>query len=185
MAAHWPAVKQRWRYVGLMGGLGLAGFTSLFSLGAQHTTAVNLGITQGAIPAFVLLFGLLVFGTPVGKLQFFGLLLSLCGVVVLVTGDHIAMLLTLQFNLGDLLMIAACFCYAFYVLHLGKRLDMPPIIMVAYFSFSALLSLTVFSIGEYAARQLLVPSVTGMAIILYCAIFPRFCRRHFLCGALN
>ena len=53
MAAHWPAVKQRWRYVALMGGFGLAGFTSLFSLGAQHTTAVNLGITQGAIPAFI------------------------------------------------------------------------------------------------------------------------------------
>ena len=70
MAAHWPAMKQRWLYVALMGGLGLAGFTSLFSLGAQHTTAVNLGITQGAIPAFVVLSGLLVFGTPVGKLLF-------------------------------------------------------------------------------------------------------------------
>jgi drug/metabolite transporter (DMT)-like permease len=43
------------------------------------------------------------------------------------------------------------------VLHLVKRLDMPPIIMVAYFSFLALLSLTVFIIGEYAAGQLLVP----------------------------
>ena len=62
-----------------------------------------------------MLFGLLVFGTPVGKLQFFGLLFSLCGVVVLITGGHIALLLTLQFNLDDLLMIAACFCYAFYV----------------------------------------------------------------------
>ena len=49
----------RWRYVALIGGLGLAGFTSLFSLGGQHTTAVNLGITQGAIPAFVIPFGLL------------------------------------------------------------------------------------------------------------------------------
>ena len=95
MEAHWPAVKQRWRYVALMGGLGLAGFTSLFSLGAQHTTAVNLGITQGAIPAFVMLFGFLVFATPVGKLQFFGLLLSLCGVLVLITGGHIALFLTL------------------------------------------------------------------------------------------
>ena len=141
----------------LMGGLGLTGFTSLFSFGAQHTTAVNLGITQGVIPAFVTLFGLLVFGTPVGKLQFFGLLLSLCGVVALITGGHIVLLLMLQFNLDELRMIAACFCYAFYVLHLGKRPNITPIIMVAYFSFSALLSLTVFSIGEYAAGQLLLP----------------------------
>ena len=141
----------------LTGGLGLTGFTSLFSFGAQHTTAVNLGITQGVIPAFVTLFGLLVFGTPVGKLQFFGLLLSLCGVVALITGGHIVLLLMVQFNLDELRMIAACFCYAFYVLHLGKRPNITPIIMVAYFSFSALLSLTVFSIGEYAAGQLLLP----------------------------
>ena len=79
-------------------------------------------------------------------------------------------------------MIAACFCYAFYALHLGKRLDMPPIIMVTYFSFSALLSLTVFSIGKYAAWKLLVPSVTGMAIILYCAIFPSILSQTFFAG---
>ena len=172
MRLYWPIVRQRWRYVALMGGGGLAGFTALFSLGAQHTTAVNLGITQGAIPAFVMVFGMLLFGTRIGRLQFLGLLVSLCGVVVLITGGQIAMLLTLTFNVGDLLMIAACFCYALYVLHLGKRLEMPPIIMVAYFSVSAFVALTLFTIGEAAAGQLVQPSLTGLAVILYCAIFP-------------
>lgn len=172
MRLYWPIVRQRWRYVALMGGAGLGGFTALFSLGAQHTTAVNLGITQGAIPAFVMLFGLVLFGTRIGRLQFLGLLVSLCGVVVLITGGQIVMLLTLTFNLGDLLMIAACFCYALYVLHLGKRLEMPPIIMVAYFSASAFVALTIFTIGEFTAGALVLPSLTGMAVILYCAIFP-------------
>ncbi|MGA1187268.1 MAG: DMT family transporter [Candidatus Puniceispirillaceae bacterium] len=172
MRLYWPIVRQRWRYVALMGGGGLAGFTALFSLGAQHTTAVNLGITQGAIPAFVMLFGTLLFGTRIGRLQFLGLLVSLCGVVVLITGGQIAMLLTLTFNIGDILMIAACFCYALYVLHLGKRLEMPPIIMVAYFSGSAFVALTLFTIGEVSAGKLVQPSLTGMAVILYCAIFP-------------
>ena len=172
MRLYWPIVRQRWRYVALMGGGGLAGFTSLFSLGAQHTTAVNLGITQGAIPAFVMVFGMLLFGTRIGRLQFLGLLVSLCGVVVLITGGQIAMLLTLTFNVGDLLMIAACFCYALYVPHLGKRLEMLPIIMVAYFSGSAFVALTLFIIGEAAAGQLVQPSLTGLVVILYCAIFP-------------
>ena len=172
MRLYWPIVRQRWRYVALMGGGGLAGFTALFSLGAQHTTAVNLGITQGAIPAFVMVFGMLLFGTRIGRLQFLGLLVSLCGVVVLITGGQIAMLLTLTFNVGDLLMIAACFCYALYVLHLGKRLEMPPIIMVAYFSVSAFVALTLFTIGGASAGQLVQPSLTGLAVILYCAIFP-------------
>ena len=172
MRLYWPIVRQRWRYVALMGGGGLAGFTALFSLGAQHTTAVNLGITQGAIPAFVMVFGMLLFGTRIGRLQFLGLLVSLCGVVVLITGGQIAMLLTLTFNVSDLMMIAACFCYALYVLHLGKRHEMPPIIMVAYFSVSAFVALTLFTIGEAAAGQLVQPSLTGLAVILYCAIFP-------------
>ena len=172
MRLYWPIVRQRWRYVALMGGGGLAGFTALFSLGAQHTTAVNLGITQGAIPAFVMVFGMLLFGSRIGRLQFLGLLVSLCGVVVLITGGQIATLLTFTFNVGDLMMIAACFCYALYVLHLGKRLEMPPIIMVAYFSVSAFVALTLFTIGEAAAGQLVQPSLTGLAVILYCAIFP-------------
>jgi len=172
MRLYWPAVKNRWRYVAFMGGAGLAGFTALFSLGAQHTTAVNLGITQGAIPAFVMIFGLLVFGVRIGRLQFLGLLVSLSGVVVLITGGDMMLLLALRFNIGDLLMIAACFCYAFYVLHLGKRLDMPPVIMLAFFSFSALITLTLFTVGEYAAGHFVMPSLTGMLVVLYCAIFP-------------
>ena len=36
MAAHWPAMKQRWLYVALVGALRPAGFTSLFSLGASR-----------------------------------------------------------------------------------------------------------------------------------------------------
>jgi len=170
--AQWPAVKRRWRYVGLMGGAGLAGFTALFSLGAQHTSAVNLGITQGAIPAFVMLFGLLIFGTPVGRLQFWGLLLSLLGVAVLITGGQLSALLAPDFNHGDLLMVAACFCYALYVLNLAKRLDMPPVIMLAFFSFSALLTLSLFTAGEFAMGALIWPSGTGWLVVLYVAVFP-------------
>ena len=85
MRLYWPIVRQRWRYVALMGGAGLGGFTALFSLGAQYTTAVNLGITQGAIPAFVMLFGLVLFSTRIGRLQFLGL----AGVIMRCGGfDH-------------------------------------------------------------------------------------------------
>lgn len=169
---HWPAVKKRWRYVWLMGGAGLAGFTSLFSLGAQHTSAINLGIAQGAIPAFVMLLGLLLYRTAIGCRQFVGLLLSLAGVAVLITSGNLSALSTLEVNDGDLIMVGACFCYAFYVLHLGKRLDMPPAIMLAFFSFFALITLTFLTAGEYASGQLIWPSSKGWLIIFYVAVFP-------------
>ena len=40
-----------------MGGGGLAGFSLLLVYAAQYTTAVNLGIMHGVIPAVVMLLG--------------------------------------------------------------------------------------------------------------------------------
>jgi drug/metabolite transporter (DMT)-like permease len=105
-------------------------------------------------------------------MQFLGLLLSLLGVVVLITGGKPTILFTLEFNKGDLFMIGACLCYAFYVLHLVKKLDMPPVIMLTFFSFSALMTLTVFAVGEYALGHLIMPSKTGWLIVLFVAVFP-------------
>ena len=49
-----PVVLKHWRWVFAMGGIGLAGFTLFLVYAAQYTTAVNLGIMQGVIPAFVI-----------------------------------------------------------------------------------------------------------------------------------
>ena len=48
-------IYAHWRYLFLMGTAGFTGFTTLIYLGAHSTTAVNIGIIQGAMPALVLL----------------------------------------------------------------------------------------------------------------------------------
>ena len=68
-----PLALQNWRWVFAMGGGGLAGFSLLLVYAAQYTTAVNLGIMQGVIPAVVMLLGLLIYRTRIGWLQFSGL----------------------------------------------------------------------------------------------------------------
>ena len=133
-----------------MGGIGLAGFTLFLVYAAQYTTAVNLGIMQGVTPAFVMVLGWLIFRTPIGWFQFFGLCLSLFGVLVLVSGGSYTSIISLQFNSGDLLMIAACLCYAGYTVAIARRLDIPLPVLLCFFAFCAFVSCSFFTVIEYA-----------------------------------
>ena len=172
IGAHLPDVKQRFGWVFLMGGVGMAGFTIFFIYAAQYTTAVNLGITQSSIPALVMLIGLLALRVRAGFIQLIGMLVSLAGVVVLVSGGSLAVLRTLQFNGGDLLMLVACLCYAGYTVGLSRRIAMSAILMLTFFSAAASVTLTVLTLIEYWQGDLIVPGVKGLMIVLYCAIFP-------------
>ena len=72
----------------LMGGLGWTGFNTLFYIAAQKTSAINLGIIQGTMPAMILVGTVLFFGARVNFIQIFGLIITFFGVVVVVSkGD--------------------------------------------------------------------------------------------------
>ena len=167
-----PLALQNWRWVLAMGGGGLAGFSLLLVYAAQYTTAVNLGIMQGVIPAVVMLLGWLIYRTRIGWLQFFGLCSSLTGILVLVSTGSFATILALRFNFGDLLMVAACLCYGAYTVALGKRLEMPPVLLLCFFAFCAFLTCSLFLIAEYINGNLVIPGVKGSLLLFYSAIFP-------------
>ena len=172
LVSQMPAVKERLGWVFMMGAFGIAGFTVFFILAAQFTTAVNLGITQGSIPAFVMIMGLIVLRTKVSFLQICGLVLSLGGVVLLVSGGSLSVLKNVQFNIGDLLMLIACLCYAGYTVGLSRRIDMSPVLMLAFFSAAAVVTLTISTAIEYAYGSLVIPGIKGWLLVIYCAIFP-------------
>ena len=172
MVAEWPRVRARLGWVAAMGGLGMAGFTFFFILAAQYTTAVNLGITQSSVPMMVMAIGLLAFGTRVGGVQVAGLLVSLVGVLVLVTGGSIDVLLGLSFNAGDLLMLIACLCYAGYTVGLVRRIDMSPALMLSFFSVPASIVFAICMGVEFWRGTMILPGPKGLAIVAYCAIFP-------------
>jgi drug/metabolite transporter (DMT)-like permease len=172
MMAVWPQVSARLGWVLMMGGFGMAGFTFFFILAAQHTTAVNLGITQSAVPAIVMLMSLALFGTRIGMVQIIGLAVSLVGVTVLVTGGSWQALRELTFNPGDILMLVACVCYAGYTVGLGKRIEISPALMLSFFAIPATMVFAVFMGVEFWRGTMILPGAKGVAIVAYCAIFP-------------
>ena len=170
--AEWPRVRARLGWVILMGGGGMAGFTFFFILAAQHTTAVNLGITQSSVPAMVMLLSLAAFGTRIGRMQLVGLAVSFLGVTVLVTKGSLPVLMALQFNTGDLLMLVACLCYAAYTVGLSRRLEMSPALLLTFFAVPASMVFALSMGVEYWAGTMQMPGPKGLAIVVYCAIFP-------------
>ena len=172
MVAEWPLVRPRLGWVAAMGGLGMAGFTFFFILAAQYTTAVNLGITQSSVPMMVMIMGLAAFGTRIIRIQVIGLLVSFVGVLVLVTGGSLAVLMSLSFNTGDILMLVACLCYSGYTVGLSRKIDLPPALLLSFFAVPASI---VFAIGmgvEFWQGTMILPGMKGLAIVAYCAVFP-------------
>jgi drug/metabolite transporter (DMT)-like permease len=172
IGAEWPCVRERLVWVILMGGGGMAGFTFFFILAAQHTTAVNLGITQSSVPAIVMLLSLAVFGTRIGMMQLVGLAVSFLGVALLVTKGSLAVLLAMQINTGDLLMLIACVCYAAYTVGLSRRLEMSPALLLTFFSIPASMVFALSMGVEHWAGTIQMPGAKGLAIVAYCAVFP-------------
>ena len=174
MVSEWPVIKPRLRWLLVMGGCGLSLFNAFFYIAAHSTTAVNLGIIQSTMPGMILLGSFMVFGDRINKLQFSGLLLTLLGVVVIVTKGSFEKLIELTFNNGDLLMIFACSFYAMYTVGLKSRPKISGMVMLAYFSVAAFLMTIPLMIAESLTYGTLVPGVSGFAIILYIALVPSF-----------
>lgn len=172
LVAHWPAIRGNWRMIAAMGMLGFTVFNALMYLAAHTTSAINMGIIQGAIPVFVLAGAYLVHGTRVGLMQYVGVAVTVAGVLLTAARGDLAILAKLAFAQGDLYMIIACAFYAGYTVALRSRPAMPGLV---FFSMLALAA-CVFSAGllvwEALAGRLRWPDTQGALVTLYVAIFP-------------
>ena len=166
MIAEWPVIKPRLKWLLIMGGCGLSLFNAFFYIAAHSTTAVNLGIIQSTMPGMILLGSFMLFGDRINKLQFSGLLLTLLGVVVIVTQGSVEKLMQLTFNNGDLLMIFACSFYAMYTVGLKSRPKIAGMVMLAYFSVAAFLMTIPLMIAESFTYGTVIPGARVMYGIL-------------------
>ena len=144
------------------------GFTLFLVYAAQHTTALNLGIIQGVIPAFVMFLGWLIYRTSIGWFQFLGFVHHFWGFSARQWGSY-ASIIALEFNSGDLLMIAALPRMQVTLLRLRVVKYRPPYCCV--FLHSAFVSCSFFTVIEYANGDLILP-LKGFLLIIYCAVCP-------------
>ena len=168
----WPILRHHLGYVCLMGTLGFTAFNALFYSAAHFTSAINIGIMQGAIPVFVLLGIYLIHQSGITGLQGFGVIVTLVGVATIACAGELTQLASLSINRGDLFMLLACLFFAGYSIGLGRR---PAVSALGLFTSIAIVafivSLPLLAI-EIASNEFLAPTTTGWVVVALVSLLP-------------
>ncbi|VAW23716.1 Permease of the drug/metabolite transporter (DMT) superfamily [hydrothermal vent metagenome] len=180
----WPHLSRDWKKIrpslpllALFGIFGFTGFNVLMYNSSLYTSAINGSIEQALIPVMVLLGNFLIFAVRPKLLQVLGLVLTIVGVILVATHGEPGRILALDVNIGDAMVLLACFFYASYSLALRFRPDVHWLSFLAVTSLFALVAAVLaqgFIGGGMARFFSLLPQITsrGWLIIIYVMSFP-------------
>jgi len=107
-------ILARWPYLALVGSLGVGSYNALQYLALKTSSPLNVTLIGSSVPVWMMLVGAVFFGQHVSRRQFLGALLCMAGVVLVIAQGHWHTLAHLQWVPGDLLMLLAALCWAFY-----------------------------------------------------------------------
>jgi len=175
----WPVLRASWPYLLAMGALGYTGFNALFYVAAHRTSALNLSIIQGGIPAFVLLGARAALGIRFTALQALGAVVTMAGVAAIAAQGNIATLLALDFNSGDAMMLVAVVFYAGYTVALRERPPVSGLSLLAGMALAAFVTSVPLMIWEIDSGGFIWPTAAGLMTLAYVALGPAFASQMF------
>lgn len=182
---YWPVLKPRMLYLTLMGALGYTSYNILLYWSAHSTTAINISIINGAMPAMIFAGAFLAFGQRIAAIQWIGMLISTAGVILTGAKGDLQHLLDLTINRGDILILIAVILYSGYSVLLRKRPLVPSLVFFAAMTPAALVS-SLIPLGiEIAAGDFFWPSSKGWLVLIYVAIFPSLLSQIFFIRAVE
>jgi drug/metabolite transporter (DMT)-like permease len=111
---------QRWRPLALLGLLGVGAYNALQYLALQTSTPINVTLVASSTPVWMLLIGALFYDEHPRTGQYAGAALSLAGVVLVLVRGDLAGLGALRLVAGDLWILLAALCWAFYSWQLAR-----------------------------------------------------------------
>ncbi len=105
---------RNWRRFSLLGLLGVGLYNTLQYLALQTSSPINVTLVAASMPVWMLLIGSLFFGVKVSHKQALGAVLSIVGVLIVLSRGELRQLLALRLVAGDVFMIIAAIVWSFY-----------------------------------------------------------------------
>ena len=170
MAADRETIRRHWPRLAALGFVGFSLFNAMLYVALERTTAMNVVLVQGGMPAVIFLFSFLVFRRSVASLQIAGFVLTLLGVVVVVmgTGEELGAI-----GMGDVVILIAMLVYAAYTVALAFKPAMhwlSAVCVMGLFGFLFSLPLAGWEIATSRANW--PEGWEGAAIVAYTGVFP-------------
>lgn len=163
-----------WRLL-LLGGLGIAGYNSLLYSAAQTTAAINISLVNTCLPLVTFIgAGVLLKEWPARR-AWWGMLVAVAGLLVLISYGQWSRLASLSFNQGDLIMLLAVLDWALYTV-LQRRWasylqPIPGLALLGAFILLGVPLILPFYLYELSQGETLVVNVANLSAIAYTAVF--------------
>jgi len=168
----YQVIKGNWRYIAITSFSGVTVFNTLIYLAGRTTEAINLSLIAISSPIFIVIFSLFFHRTRVGIKKISGIILTITGILLLLTKGDISILINISFAAGDLWMLIAAITFALYSILVLKR---PPELSRTSFLFSTFIAGLLMLLPLYISELILYPfpSFNSQLIIsiLYIGIF--------------
>jgi drug/metabolite transporter (DMT)-like permease len=164
---HRVLVAQNWHRLAVLGALGGVVYQSLAYTAASYTSAINMGVLQALVPLLTILLSAMVFRSAPSTTTVGGAMVSLLGVLIVISGGHLAPLLAHGLNRGDAMMLGGCCSMAIYNTLLKRwELDLPLLVSMWVLAIAASVMLLPFYL--LTEKHALTPISGGL--LLYAAL---------------
>ena len=161
-------------------------FNSFTYLSLIHTQVINASLFNTAIPAIIILLCFLFKIEKTNKFQIFGLIVSVCGILAIITKLKVDILLSLNFNKGDLIMIGGVLTWGIYSTLLKKKqFTLPLLTLVHVICTFGLISVFPQYLYEFSNGEIIKFDTNLFYTLIFLALFPSIGSYYCWAGAVS
>ena len=166
-------IKQNLSLFSILGFTSVCIFTSFTYNALNYTQVINASLFNTAIPVTIILVCFLLKIEKTNIFQISGLLISVLGILAIITRLDLNILLSLNFNKGDLFMIGAIIAWGIYSAYLRKQtFNVSLLALVHIICTFGLIFLLPLLILDVTQGKTIETSSNLFYILIYIAIFP-------------
>ena len=161
-------------------------FTSFTYNALNHTQVINASLFNTAIPVTIILVCFLLKIEKTNIFQISGLIISVLGILAIITRLDLNILLSLNFNKGDLFMIGAIIAWGVYSAYLKKRTFEVSLLALVHIicTFGLIFLLPLFFLDVIQGKTIDI-NINLFYILIYIAIFPSIGSYYCWAGAVE
>ena len=161
-------------------------FNSFTYLSLIHTQVINASLFNTAIPAIIILLCFLFKIEKTNKFQILGLIISVIGILAIITKLKLDILLSLNFNKGDLIMIGGVITWGVYSTLLKKKQFTLPLLTLVHIICSfGLISVFPQFLYEFSNEQVINFDINLVYTLIFLALFPSIGSYYCWAGAVS
>ena len=161
-------------------------FNSFTYLSLVYTQVINASLFNTAIPAIIILLCFIFKIEKTNKFQIFGLIISVLGILSIITKLDLEIIMSLNFNKGDLVMIGGVISWGLYSSFLKRKTFSIPLLTLVHIlcTFGLIFIFPQF-VFEFYQGQKVIFDFNLFFILIFLALFPSIGSYYCWAGAVS